>query len=84
MGRVHLDREAQQEIGRSIIVDLLQAEAQERLSAGLGSMVDAGAGQLLRRRSLMPCSGWVGCSRWSMTTGSRTSSSPATTRSCWS
>jgi pilus assembly protein CpaF len=33
----HLDREAQQEIGRSIIVDLLQTEAQEHLSAGLGS-----------------------------------------------
>ena len=28
---------AQQEIGRAIIVDLLQAEAQERLSAGLGA-----------------------------------------------
>ena len=36
-GQGHLDREAQQEIGRSIIVDLLQAEAQERLSAGLGA-----------------------------------------------
>ena len=36
-GQGPLDREAQQEIGRSIIVDLLQAEAQERLSAGLGA-----------------------------------------------
>ena len=33
----HLDREAQQEIGRSIIGDLLQTEAQDHLSAGLGS-----------------------------------------------
>ena len=33
----HLDREAQQEIGRSIIVDLLQTEAQDHLSAGLGA-----------------------------------------------
>jgi pilus assembly protein CpaF len=36
-GQGHLDRKAQQEIGRAIIVDLLQAEAQERLSAGLGA-----------------------------------------------
>jgi pilus assembly protein CpaF len=36
-GQSPLAREAQQEIGRSIIVDLLQAEAQERLSAGLGA-----------------------------------------------
>jgi Flp pilus assembly CpaF family ATPase len=33
----HLDRDAQQELGRSIIVDLLQAEAQQYLSAGNGS-----------------------------------------------
>jgi pilus assembly protein CpaF len=33
----HMDREAQQQIGRAIIVDLLQTEAQEHLSAGYGS-----------------------------------------------
>jgi pilus assembly protein CpaF len=33
----HLDRDAQQELGRSIIGDLLQTEAQQHLSAGLGS-----------------------------------------------
>jgi pilus assembly protein CpaF len=36
-GQRHLDREAQQEIGRAIIAELLRAEAQERLSAGLGA-----------------------------------------------
>jgi pilus assembly protein CpaF len=33
----HLDRDAQQELGRSIILDLLQTEAQQHLSAGNGS-----------------------------------------------
>ena len=33
----HLNRDAQQELGRSIIVDLLQTEAQQPLSAGNGS-----------------------------------------------
>ena len=33
----HLNREAQQELGRSIILDLLQTEAQQHLSAGNGS-----------------------------------------------
>ena len=36
-GQGHLDRVTQQEIGRSIIVGLLEAEAQQRLSAGLGT-----------------------------------------------
>jgi pilus assembly protein CpaF len=33
----HLNRDAQQELGRSIIIDLLQTEAQQHLSAGNGS-----------------------------------------------
>jgi pilus assembly protein CpaF len=33
----HLNREAQQELGRSIILDLLQTEAQQHLSTGFGS-----------------------------------------------
>ena len=36
-GQGQLDGKAQQEIGRAIIAELLQAEAQERLSAGLGA-----------------------------------------------
>jgi pilus assembly protein CpaF len=33
----HLNRDAQQELGRSIIIDLLQTEAQQHLSAGNGA-----------------------------------------------
>src|SRR5215218_10116502 len=36
-GRTRLDREAQQELGRSIILELLQAEAAANLSAGRGA-----------------------------------------------
>ena len=79
MGRA-LDREAQQEIGRSIIVDLLQARRRSACPPA-SEHGRCWSRTVSRRRSSMPCSGWVGCNRWWMTTGSRTSSSPATTPS---
>src|SRR5215213_10140036 len=40
-GRIHLDRDAQQELGRSIILELLQTEKAANLSAGRGAWSQA-------------------------------------------
>ena len=83
--RARLDKEAQQELGRSIVLDLIESAMGEAVDAGHGSWRPAK--QQATAQAVFDSLFRLGrSSHWSTTTGSRTSSSSVTTTcsSSWS
>ena len=73
MGESLWDSDRKKLEGRELIGSLLDERAADALAPPRRGGLVGASRRRWPRRSSTPCSGWVGCSRWWTTTGSRTS-----------